>query len=73
MTDAETRALARRERMTIHKGRVGEPEADLSPVFGAEAISLVHRLTVTSYGLAGHEQPRYTRSQIPWRFVPWPA
>lgn len=70
MTDAERRALARRERMILRKSRVGEPELDLSPVFGAEAISLVYRLTRASYSLSGHPQPEYTRAQIPCRFVP---
>ena len=70
MTDAKTRAQARRERMTLHKGRLGEPEVDFSPVSGAEALSLVHRLTLTSFALAGLPQPTYTRAQIPFRFVP---
>jgi hypothetical protein len=56
--------------MTLHKGRVGEPEVDFSPVFGAEALSLVHRLTLTSFSLAGLTLPTYTRAQIPCRFVP---
>lgn len=70
MTDAEKRAQARRERMTLHKGRLGEPEVDFSPVFGSEAISLVYRLTLASYGLAGQPRPTYARAQIPCRFVP---
>jgi hypothetical protein len=56
--------------MTLHKGRLGEPEVDLSPVFGAEAISLVHRLTLASYSLARQDRPTYTREQIPCKFVP---
>lgn len=56
--------------MTLRKGRVGEPEADLSPVFGVEAISLVYRLTRTSYSLAGHPQPAYPRERIPCKFMP---
>ncbi|MGC4088655.1 MAG: hypothetical protein QM756_12305 [Polyangiaceae bacterium] len=70
MTDAEKRAQARRERMTLRKGRLGEPEVDFSPVSGPEALSLVHRLTQTSFSLAGSSQPTYTRAQIPCRFVP---
>lgn len=70
MTDAEKRAQARRERMTIRKGRLGDPEVDFSPVSGAEALSLVHRLTLTSFALAVLPQPTYTRAQIPCRFVP---
>jgi hypothetical protein len=73
MSDREARAKARTARMTLHKGRVGEPEIDLSPVFGAEAISLVYRLTRSSYSLAGQPAPTYTRSNIPCRFVPWTA
>jgi hypothetical protein len=68
--DAAGRAQARRERMTLRKSRLGEPEVDLSPAFGAEAISLVYRLTRTSYSLAGDPQPTYTRANMPIRFVP---
>jgi len=68
--DAAGRAQAGRERMTLRKSRLGEPEVDLSPVFGAEAISLVYRLTRTSYSLAGAPQPTCTRASIPIRFVP---
>ena len=68
--DAVGRAQARGERMTLRKSRLGEPQVDLSPVFGAEAISLVYRLTRTSYSLAGHPPPAYTRASMPFRFVP---
>jgi hypothetical protein len=73
MTEADRRAQARREWMTLRKTRVGEPEVDFSPTFGAEAISLVHRLTLTSYGLAGLPRPTYTRGTIPCKFVPRPT
>ena len=56
--------------MTLRKGRVGEPEVDFSPVFGPEALSLVHRLTLASFSLAGLPRPSYTRAEIPCRFVP---
>jgi hypothetical protein len=56
--------------MTLHKGRVGDHEVDFSPVFGTEALSLLHRLTLTSFSLAGVTQPTYARAQIPCRFVP---
>jgi hypothetical protein len=72
MTDAEARAKARSERITLRKTRLGEPEADLEPTFGADALSLVSRLTRSSYSLAGHSLPTYTRATIPCRFVPWP-
>jgi hypothetical protein len=73
MSDFETRAKARTERMTLRKGRVGGPEADLDPVRGAEAVSLVQQLTRASYSLAGLETPAYARADIPCRFVPWPG
>jgi hypothetical protein len=56
--------------MTLRKSRLGEPEVDFSPVFGAEAISLVNRLTLASYDLAGYKRAAYSREQIPCRFVP---
>jgi hypothetical protein len=70
MTNAERRAQARRATMTLRKAHLGDPEVDLTPVFGAEAVSLVHRLTRMSYSLAGHPLPVYPRAQIPCRFVP---
>lgn len=68
--DALRRAEARRERMTLRKARLGEAEVDLSPIFGADALSLVTRLTRASYSLAGISDPTYTRAEIPCRFVP---
>jgi len=74
MTEAAKRADARRERMILRKTSLGEPELDLSPVFGGEAISLVYRLTRASYSLANRPRPAYTpaytRDQIPCVFVP---
>lgn len=55
--------------MTLRKAHLGDPEVDLTPVFGAEAISLVHLLTRMSYGLAGHALPVCAREQIPYRVV----
>jgi hypothetical protein len=69
MTDAERRAQARRGRMSLRKARLGDPEVDLSPVFGADAVTLVHRLTRMSYSLAGHPVPASPRAQMPCRFV----
>jgi hypothetical protein len=69
MTDADSRAKARSTRITLRKARLGEPEPDLDP--GSEAISLVSRLTRTSYSLAGRPTPTYTRATIPYKFVPW--
>jgi hypothetical protein len=73
MNEFEARAKARAERMTLRKGHVGDPEVDLNPVFGAEALSLVHQLTRASYALAGADSPAYTRATIPCRFVRWPG
>jgi hypothetical protein len=56
--------------MVLRKGRVGERDAELSPVHGAEAISLVTELTRESWALSGRPMPRYARSEIPIRFVP---
>jgi hypothetical protein len=70
MTEAERRALARRDRITLRKTRLGEEEVDFSPTFGAEAISLVQRLTLASYGLARLPRPTYTRATMPCKFVP---
>ena len=69
MTEAERRAQARGERMTLRKSHLGEPEVDFSPVFGADAISLVYRLTRASYSLAGYTRPSYSRDHIPCKFV----
>jgi len=35
-------------------------------------MSLVMHLTRESYSLAGLEEPKYTREQTPYRFVPRP-
>ena len=73
MNGPDDRAKFRAQRMTIRKARLGEPDVDLSPISGAEAISLVRRLTQTSYALSGQPWPTYTRAEIPCKFVPWPA
>jgi hypothetical protein len=56
--------------MILRKSRLGASELDLSPISGAEALSLVFRLTKLSYSLAGHTAPSYSRTDIPCRFVP---
>lgn len=56
--------------MTIHKGRLGEPERDLSPVRGAEAVSLATRLTIESFGLAGRSSVPGANDRVQVRFVP---
>jgi hypothetical protein len=72
MTEAEARAKARSERITLRKARLGEPESDLDSISGTDAIALVSQLTRSSYSLAGLTTPTYTRATIPFRFVPWP-
>ena len=68
--DRRRRAEDRRLGMTLRRTRVGEPEHDLSPVRGAEAISLATQLTRMSFGLAAIAASEYPRSEIPVRFVP---
>jgi len=58
--------------MTLRKTGLRRTEHDLSPVRGAEAVSLVETLTREAWTLAGLEQPRYTREATPYRFVPRP-
>jgi hypothetical protein len=67
--DRRARAQARRSRAILHKGRLQATEAELDPLRGAEALSLVHRLTRESWSLSGREEPVYPRAQIPCRFV----
>jgi len=55
--------------MVIRKGRMGEPEVDLSPVRGAAAISLTTRLSIESFSLTGSAVAEYSRQHIPIRFV----
>jgi hypothetical protein len=64
------RARVRQARSILRKGRVSDGEADLSPVHGAEALSLVTRLTRESWALSRQAMPRYARAEIPVRFVP---
>ena len=74
MSDADrrARAVARASRVVLHKAQLQDREADLCPVRGAEALSLVHALTQEGWSLAGLPQPSYTRAEIPCRFVPRP-
>jgi len=66
------RAEARRARAVLHKTSLSPQERDLTPVRGADAVSLVMQLTRESYSLAGLVEPTYSRNQIPCRFVRWP-
>jgi hypothetical protein len=72
VSDAERRARAdeRRGRLTLRKSRLQAREHDLDPLQGADAVSLVHRLTLEAWSLAGKELPCYTRRETRWRFVP---
>lgn len=49
--------------------RLKAVEADLSPVRGAPALSLVGRLTRESWLLSGRALPDYDRLATPYRFV----
>jgi hypothetical protein len=69
--DREARAQARRERAVLHKTRLRTREEDLSPVRGAEAISLLTRLSEAAWSFSGLERPTYARRDIPCRFVPF--
>jgi hypothetical protein len=60
---------ARRTRAVLRKAVVQRNERDLSPLAGAEAVSLVWRLTRESWRLAGRDEPVYRRAAIPVRFV----
>ncbi len=74
ISERRARAAARRVAMRIVKGRLGDPEHDLSPVRGEEALSLVTKLTRESWAEAGAELPRYSRAETAYRFVRgWPT
>ena len=68
--DRNARARARQGRAILRKTRLQRSEADLAPMSGPDAVSLVRQLTAESWSLAGLELPTYTRDRIPWRFVP---
>jgi hypothetical protein len=64
------RAEQRRRTAIVHRSRLGGIEPDPVPVSGAEAVSLVERLTRESWTAAGRDFPRYARGQIPVVFGP---
>jgi len=72
MGDAERRerAEARRSRVTLYKSRLASSHEDPEPIFGAEAVALVQRLTEESWSLSRQATPTYARIAIPCRFVP---
>ncbi len=67
--DRMARAAQRARTITIRKTTVGH-EQDLSPIRGADAISLATQLSREAFSLAGHAVPAYAREHIPVRFVP---
>ena len=71
MSDAErkARAQARRDVAVLRKTRLQAIEHDLSPIDGAEALSLVFRLTIESWSISGRSIPTYSRAETPYRFV----
>ena len=71
MSQAErkTRAKTRHGTTVLHKTRLQAVEHDLSPIDGAEALSMVSRLTIESWSLAGRSMPTYDRAETPYRFV----
>jgi hypothetical protein len=66
----QARAQARRERAILRKSQLRPREEDLTPLRGAEAVSLVHTLTMEGWSLARRELPSYSRDRMPYRFVP---
>lgn len=64
------RAEERRRRAVLHKAQLQPHERDLSVTRGAEAVSLVTKLTRESWSEAGLEMPKYRRAETPYRFVP---
>ncbi len=69
MNDFAKRAAARRSRITITKKRLGETD-DGDVLRGAEAVSLVHKLTLTAWALSGKPLPKLARRDLPYRFIP---
>jgi hypothetical protein len=72
MEDAKRRgrAAARMGRAILHRTHLGDIEPDLTPLAGAEAISLLMALSRESWSLTGRELPTYARREIPCRAVP---
>jgi hypothetical protein len=67
--DRKRRAEHRQRTMTMRRTRLGE-EDDSVRLKGAEAISLVTKLTRMSFGYRQSDAASYTRRDIPVRFVP---
>jgi hypothetical protein len=69
MTDFRERAEARRARITLSKGKLGENEPR-DVIRGTEAVLLVHQLTLTAWAWSGKPVQRLGRHELPYRFVP---
>ncbi len=65
----QRRAEARRKSATLTKTSLRAEERDSTPIYGAQAITLVTRLSRSSWSLSGRPVPSYPRAQIPIRFV----
>jgi hypothetical protein len=70
LPDRKARAAHRRGTVTRHRTVLKELESDLHPLSGADAVSLVGRLTRESWAIAGKSIPANPREHIPVRFVP---
>ena len=68
----KARAERRRQSATLVRSTLEMQDRDTDPIAGAEALSLVWRLTCESWSLARRDQPRYDRASIPCRFVRGP-
>lgn len=68
--DRRRRAAERRSRVVLRRSSLGE-ERDLSPICGAEAVSLVATLTREAWALGGLPMPDYGRHQTPLCIVPF--
>jgi hypothetical protein len=69
-SERTARAELRRKRAILNRTTLSPHEPDPTPVSGVEALALVGRLTREGWSAAGRELPRYSRSEIPVRFVP---
>lgn len=69
MDSKTARAAARRERAVLVRTRLKASNADLDPLRGPEAVSLVDRLTREGWQLSGRRLPVYDRATTPCRFV----
>lgn len=64
------RAAKRAKLIVLHKGRLGQPEVDFTPICGAAAFSLTTRLTMESFSLARLDSVGGSRRELPVWFVP---